>query len=186
MLGNTRLLTMCASAALVLGAGCGSDGQTLAGLEPRFDQKGLGAGGHPEIFRFKDVFDFVAPEGTECPFAIQVVGQNRVIVQVFETHLVIHNNYKATITNLATGFAYTDNSAWMEVLHFNELGDLETVTVIGGFFHITIPGQGIVAHDTGIITFNPFTGEVLFEGGPHENFYGTAPGTCDLLSGGDV
>jgi hypothetical protein len=175
---------MCALAVLVLGTGCGSDDQTLVGLEPQFDQKGLGAGGHPEIFRFTDVFDVIVP--VECPFAYEIDGQNQVMVRVFETHLVIHNNYRATITNLANGFAVKDKGAWMDVLHFDELGDVESVTTIGGFIHVTIPGQGIVYQETGIITFNPLTGEVQFQGGQHDNFDGTAPASCDLLSGGEV
>jgi hypothetical protein len=175
---------MCALAVLVLGTGCGSDDQTLVGLEPQFDQKGLGAGGHPEIFRFTDVFDVIVPD--ECPFAYEIDGQNQVMVRVFETHLVIHNNYQATITNLANGFAVKDKGAWMDVLHFDELGDVESVTTIGGFIHVTIPGQGIVYQETGIITFNPLTGEVQFQGGQHDNFDGTAPASCDLLSGGEV
>jgi hypothetical protein len=184
MPGTMRLLAVCALVALVLGTGCGSDDQTLVGLEPRFDQKGFGAGGHPEIFRFTDVFDVVVSD--ECPFAYEIEGQNKIMVQVFETHLVFHNNYQATITNLATGFAIKDKGAWMDILHFDELGDLETVTSIGGFIHVTIPGQGIVYQETGIITFNPFTGEVLFQGGQHDDFDGTAPVSCDLLSGGEV
>ena len=184
MMGTTRRLTTCALAALVLSAGCGSDEQTLVGLEPRFDQKGLGAGGHPEIFRFTEVFDVIVAD--ECPFEYEIDGQNKVMVQVFATHLVIQNNYQATITNLTNGFAVDDKGAWRDILHFNELGDLETVTTIGGFIHVTIPGQGIVYQETGIITFDPATGEGLFQGGQHDDFDGTAPASCDLLSGGDV
>ena len=186
MLANTRFLTMCASAALVLGAGCGQDGQTLVGLEPPFEQRGLGASGRPEIFRFTDVFDFVAPAGTECPFAVQTVGQNRIIVQVFETRFVVHNNYKSTVTNLETGFAYRDNGNWMEVFRFDELGDVETVTRVGSDWHITLPGLGIVVHDAGKITLDGSTGEVLFEAGPHEAFHLGQPGdSCVVLSGED-
>jgi hypothetical protein len=183
---NSRILAVCASAALVLGVGCSLDSPTSTGPDPQFDQKGHAAGGHPEISRFTDVFNFVIPEGEACPFAIGVDGQNKVMVQEFETHLAIHNNYTSTLTNLATGFAIDDNGAWMDIFHFDELGDLETVTTIGSIFRITIPGQGMVSQDTGIITFNDATGEVLFEGGPHENAHGTAPNVCTLLSGGTV
>jgi hypothetical protein len=51
MLGNTRLLALCASAALALSAGCSPDSPTVAGPDAQFDQKGLGAGGHPETSR---------------------------------------------------------------------------------------------------------------------------------------
>ena len=42
-LGITRLLVLCASAALALTTGCGRDGLTVASPEAQFDQKSLGA-----------------------------------------------------------------------------------------------------------------------------------------------
>jgi hypothetical protein len=165
--------------------GCGPEGSTPAGPHPEFDQKGHAAGGQPEINRFTDVFDFVVPEGEGCPFAIRVEGQSKVIVQEFETHLVVHVNSNATVTNLATGFSIKDPGTFMNVVHFDELGNEETITAIGSVFRIVIPGQGIVAQDTGIITFDPATGDVLFEGGPHEVFHGEAD-VCAILSGGSA
>jgi hypothetical protein len=49
MLGNTRLLALCTSAALALSAGCSSDGPTVAGPDAQLDQKGLGAGGFSRV-----------------------------------------------------------------------------------------------------------------------------------------
>lgn len=175
---------------LVVGAlvlGCAPDATTPNGLDPVFDQRGHAAGGHPEIFRFTDDLDHTFAPGEFCEaFAVERSGQNKVMVQVFETHLVIHNQYKSTLTNLETGFAIDDNGAWMDVLHFDELGNLENVTIIGSYFRIVIPGRGIVAQETGIITFDPVSGEVFFEGGPHDVFHGIAPGYCTLLSGGSA
>lgn len=51
MLGNTRLLALCTSAALALSAGCGPDSATVAGPDAQVDQNGLGTAGHPEISR---------------------------------------------------------------------------------------------------------------------------------------
>jgi hypothetical protein len=177
--------------ASALALGCGdspgvTDPATVAGPIPEFDQKGHAAGGHPEFTRFTEEFHFVIPEGEGCPsFAVQIDVENKIIVQVYETHLVVHINSKATFTNLATGFSIDDNGAWMEIVHFDGQGNAENVTVIGSLYRITIPGQGIVAQDTGIITYNPATGEVLFEGGPHEVFHGVVgPDYCSLLSGG--
>ena len=59
----------------------------------------------------------------------------------------------------------------MDIVHLDGEGNAETVTTIGSVFRIVIPGQGIVVHDSGIITFDAETGEVLFEGGPHEAFH---------------
>lgn len=189
MLGETRLLGACASAALLLSVGCGTDVSTAPSLAPaadqelQSDQSGHATGGHPDISRFVDEFDVVFAEGDFCPsFAVHVEGENRVTVQVFATHLAIKNNYKATLTNLATGFSFEDNGAWTDIVHFDEEGNEETLTTIGSIFRITIPGQGIVLQDTGIITFDQATGEVLFEGGPHEAAAGVGPSYCDLLS----
>ena len=49
MLGNTRLLALCTSAALALGAGCSPDSPIVAGPDKQLDQTGVGAGGHPEM-----------------------------------------------------------------------------------------------------------------------------------------
>jgi hypothetical protein len=49
MHGNTRLLALCASAALAFSAGCSPDNPTPAGPDAPREQTGLGAGGHPEI-----------------------------------------------------------------------------------------------------------------------------------------
>jgi hypothetical protein len=85
----------------------------------------------------------------------------------------------STLTNLATGFTIRDDGTWKDVFSFD---DPENVTVVGSNFHITIPGHGMVGQDTGIITVVNETGEVLFEGGKHENFRDPQL-TCALLAG---
>ena len=84
---------------------------------------------------------------------------------------------------LATGVSIDDNGTWMDIVHFDGQGNAQTVTTIGSIFRIVIPGQGIVSQHTGIITFDAATGEVLFEGGPHENARGIEADYCGLLSG---
>ena len=180
---NSMLSALCVSVALLFASGCAPDAETISGPDPQFDQTGLGK--RLAIFKFVDEFEFVIPAHPRrgCKgFAVGVAVRNKVTVQVFQTHLVIHNEFKSTLTNLATGFFLDDNGAWKDVLHFDEMGDLENVTTIGSIFRITVPGHGIVVQDTGIITFDPATGEVLFEGGPHEQFHGTAPGLCEALT----
>ena len=49
MLGNTRLLALCTSAALVLSVGCSPDSPTLAGPDAQVDHKSLETAGHPEL-----------------------------------------------------------------------------------------------------------------------------------------
>ncbi len=180
---NHMLSALCVSVALVFASGCAPDAVTPSGPDPQFDQKGLGAGGLISTERFVDEFDFEVPAGAACEFAFGVAGTENLIVQVFPTHLVLHEEFKSTITNLATGFSFKDNGAWMDVFHFDELGNLENVTTIGSIFRVTLPGVGMVVQDTGIITFDADTGEVLFEGGPHEVFHETAPEFCEVLAG---
>ena len=184
MPGSNRPVGACVITAVILGVGCAPDGTTIAEPDLQFDQGRHAAGGPLETDKFLDVFDVVLPPGEYCPsFAVHIRGENKVIVKVFESHLAIKNNYKATLTILATGFSLEDNGAWTDIVRFDEEGNEETVTTIGSLYRITIPGQGIVAQDTGIITFDSVTGEVLFEGGPHEIFHGTAD-VCTLLAEG--
>jgi len=49
MLGNTRFLALCTSAALALIAGCSSDSATVAGPDSTVDQEGLGTARHPSL-----------------------------------------------------------------------------------------------------------------------------------------
>jgi hypothetical protein len=49
MLRNARLLALCASAALVLSAGCSAGSPTVAGPDAQFDLKGVEAGRHAEF-----------------------------------------------------------------------------------------------------------------------------------------
>jgi hypothetical protein len=170
-------------------AGCDT---TTQPVEPATRAAGtpmFSAAGQPDIFRFADSFDFVIPAGEigqsdprtgVCPFAVRVVGSKRLTIQVFATNVAAHNEYRSTLTNLATGFTIQDDGAWKDVFFFN---DPENVTVIGSNFHITIPGHGMVGQDTGKIIVVNETGEVLFEGGVHENFRDPQL-TCTLLAGG--
>lgn len=178
-----RLCAVLVAGMLGLSAGCGSEGGALTDSVPAFDQKGHAAGGPVETIRFIDEFDFVIPADESClSFAVGAVGRNKVIVQVYRDHLAIHNNYKSTLTNVATGFSLDDNGTWMDIVHLDSEGNAETVTTIGSIFRIVLRGRGIVSQDTGIITFDAETGEVFFEAGPHENANGLA-NTCDLLAG---
>jgi hypothetical protein len=184
-----RLMSYLILAGALVGCDSMTDPATLPS-EPahaaEFSVSGLPVDGpeQPTIFHFTASFDFVIPAGesgprTTCPFAIHVEGQDKVIVQRFDTYIVFHNVYTSTLTNLTTGFAFQDNGDWKDIDRFGQ----PNVTTVGSNFRITIPGRGMVGQDTGIITVNNNTGEVLFEGGPHENFQDPEL-VCTLLSGG--
>lgn len=87
MLGNTRLLTLCTSAALALSAGCSPDSPTVAGPDPQFVQTGLRAGGQPEISKlfagatqisgialFAQAGECTDPEGQGSDYALIMAG----------------------------------------------------------------------------------------------------------------
>lgn len=59
--------------------------------------------------------------------------------------------------------------------------DLETgdTAVIGRPIHVTLPGQGSVIQDTGIVIFDS-GGSIVFEGGPH-GFLAGEDSFCDLF-----
>jgi hypothetical protein len=185
-----RQSTECLILSAVL-AGCES---VAAPIDSANDAPGKSIGsfraaGQPTIFRFAEDFDFVVPAGelapTDprtgfCPFAVRVAGSKRLTIQIFATSASAHNEYRSTLTNLSTGFSIRDDGAWKDVFRFD---DPENVTVVGANFHITIPGRGMVGQDAGTITVVNETGEVLFEGGKHDNFRDPQL-TCALLAGG--
>jgi hypothetical protein len=68
------------------------------------------------------------------------------------------------LVNTVTGKTETGSSPAMEIVDYKRGTD----TTVGLIFHNNIPGQGIVALAAGRIIFNLDTGEVVFEGGPHD------------------
>jgi len=98
------------------------------------------------------------------------------------TRVQIYDRFVGVITN-------PDGETFRDPGFFNVLIDLagtpddqsdDTVTIAGMFFAITVPGVGIVAQDTGLLTFNP-DGSVITRG-PHEVFVqGIEPLICPVL-----
>jgi hypothetical protein len=94
-----------------------------------------------------------------------------------------HFDFHGIITNTRSGNTYQDNA------HFNAAGDFATsiVRVSGENFAITVPGSGIVVHETGAIRFiGPPPADpsnIFFEGGPHPVSNGTFDFTslCSVL-----
>jgi hypothetical protein len=184
MQGTTKFLAIWAAVSLVLLVGCSADGSTVAGPDTQPAPQGQAASRILETFRFTEEFHFVLSQAEYCPgFDVQIDVENKIVVQVFADRLHIHINSKGTQTNLATGFVLTDNGNWTDLVRLDGEGNAENVSTRGSVFHITIPGLGIVQLDAGIITFDPETGEVLFEGGPHGNFH-LGTDYCALLAAG--
>ena len=87
MFETTRLLALCASAALALCAGCSPDSPTVAGPDARVDQQGFGAAGHPEaslltagatqisgIGVYAEPGDCTDPEGQGSDYVLTMAG----------------------------------------------------------------------------------------------------------------
>jgi len=148
--------------------------------------------------KFVDVFSFDAPAGSGpddsgCDFAIHLDGVAKVQIRDHGFEVVFHNNVKLAVTNLGNGQSLDDNGTWKDTFVFDEgfdtpgddarFGNIASIDTTGSIFRITVPGQGIVAQDTGKIVFDPDTGEVFFLAGPHEVFFGGPNVLCPILGG---
>lgn len=74
MLGKTRLLALCTSAALALSAGCSPDSPTVAGPDAQFDQKGLGATQISGIGSYAEPGECNDPEGQGSDYVLIMTG----------------------------------------------------------------------------------------------------------------
>jgi len=148
--------------------------------------------------KFVDVFAFDQPAGSGefdsgCDFGVHVEGEAKVQIRDHGFELVIHNNVKLEVTNTDTGESINDPGTWKDTIVFDEgfdtpgdndrFGHIASIDTTGSIFRITIPGQGIVAQDTGKIVFDPDTGIITFLAGPHEVFDGGPAVLCPLLGG---
>jgi hypothetical protein len=73
-----------------------------------------------------------------------------------------------------------DNDNWV-VVHDLVGG---TDIFLGTVFNINVPGEGVVVLDAGRVIFDAETGEILFEGGPHQALHGEGDfeAICDYLA----
>ena len=84
-----------------------------------------------------------------------------------------------TVTYSAKGTTLTQqNEAYSIVLTYNSDGSVRTYTQRGPFDRFTVPGSGIVLHDTGITVFSEPDETLLFSGGPHQAVNGDFAAFC--------
>jgi hypothetical protein len=84
------------------------------------------------------------------------------------TRMEVHQRLVGVITN-PSGETFRDAGHVTSFIDLSGTPDDpsdDTVTVAGLAFGVTVPGTGIIAHDTGLVTFNP-DGSVVIHG-PHE------------------
>lgn len=98
------------------------------------------------------------------------------------TRVQVHERFVGVITNPG-GETFRDPGFFTIMVDLAGTPDDEsddTVSIAGMFYGITVPGVGIVAQDTGLLTQNP-DGSVVIHG-PHEVFVqGLEPLICPVL-----
>jgi hypothetical protein len=89
-----------------------------------------------------------------------------------------HVDRQGTLTNLETGLTLRDPGHSTVFIDMVE----GTQTVVGLNWNINVPGEGVVVLDVGRLVFDLYTGDILFEAGPHQ-LRGEGPTwLCDVLS----
>jgi hypothetical protein len=119
-------------------------------------------------------------------FDVTTTYQLRYNADGLATQGTFHSNAPATFINSVTGTTITANSHQTETVNFSTPGDLSTATrtVTGAAALSTGQGFGLVTHDVGRITVDA-TGNILFEGGPHDqfdDFPGFVSAVCSALA----
>jgi len=87
------------------------------------------------------------------------------------------------IYNSQTGASVPYNAYLTETDTFGTPGDFDTMTarLIGDLYTVTAPGEGLLAHDVGVLTFAP-DGSVIEDRGPKLLFAGETEALCEALS----
>jgi hypothetical protein len=134
----------------------------------------------PERFFVEFDDQFTDTEACGFPIEVRLVGSfsgslffdkegNLVRVQA-------HGEDVGTVTNPANGKTATGVDHWLERFDV-ESGEF---AILGLFFHLNVPGHGIVLLDAGHIRFDA-NGEVLHLAGPHQAFVGDFSALCAAL-----
>lgn len=99
-------------------------------------------------------------------------GNGNLVEEVISAHFV------GTDTNDTTGKSLRDTGERHIVLDFVN----NTVTESGVLRHITVPGSGIVLHESGRIITSLTDNSVIFMAGPHQLFAGDEAEFCGALA----
>lgn len=92
---------------------------------------------------------------------------------------VRHVLFTGSQTNDETGTSLPVNGNFHVVLDFVA----ETFTATGSARHVTVPGSGIVLHDSGRAVSSLVDGSPLFMAGPHQDLLGDYAAICSALAG---
>ncbi len=138
----------------------------------------------PTIEKFHEEFSFDIPCGTFFLHEDIVVDVTDILF--FDEagnpdHAQVHVNLLGIITN-PDGETFRDpgyQSVFIDFAGTPEDPSDDTVVGAGLVFNITVPGQGSVVQDTGLIIFEP-DGDVIIHG-PHEQFEQGNELLCSVL-----
>lgn len=129
-------------------------------------------------------FDDDTIEDFTCGFLIVEEFDGRVDITVFvdgdgnPTRIRVAALFQGTLTNPETGESIRGDQEL--ILFFPADGSEETWA--GLRFRAVFPGAGAVLLDVGRISFDPATGEVFFEAGPHQVFHEDFEAYCAEFS----
>ena len=99
------------------------------------------------------------------------------------TQAVFHARVEEPFSNSVTGTSVPGEGSLTETDTFATPGDFSTVTTTytGDVFKVTLPGSGLILHDSGRAVFAP-DGTITFEAGPHQLLHGEVQKLCAALS----
>ncbi|CAN5678457.1 hypothetical protein BH23GEM7_BH23GEM7_30550 [soil metagenome] len=86
------------------------------------------------------------------------------------------------VTATGNDRSVSSNSAGPIILQYDVQGDPTQLQVIGLNGVYTAPGLGVILLDAGRAVFDPVTGEVVFEAGPHQDYHGDYDRLCQYLT----
>jgi hypothetical protein len=91
----------------------------------------------------------------------------------------IHIHFVGKLTNRDTGLTIRDES------FVNQTIDVASNTLkeTGLIYNLNVPGYGVIALDVGTLVWDLTTGEILFEGGPHQVLHGLDLDLCTYMGG---
>jgi hypothetical protein len=136
----------------------------------------------PETETFHEEGSFVDSE--LCPFDVNVTFEVDARITIFYDSAGEPIRVVESVTFIGTlssgGKSVVDNDNFVIVHDLREGTDV----YLGTVFNINVPGAGIAILDAGRVVFDAETGEILFEGGPHQGLHGEgdAEAVCSYLA----
>lgn len=145
-------------------------------------------GAPPEFQTVAQDVTFIDQNSTDqCGFPVQLRLQSTIKISTHDlnngTIMEVDRYLHATVTftNLTTGTSYTSHSAGPSLITIEPDGNV-SISNVGIYDIITMPGQGLLIKNVGRLVFDE-NGNVIFEAGTHPTVTGgDVQGLCTALS----